>query len=129
MNFMSIQHQLTKEGIGELEKMAHRGAKKASESLSQLINQELEVKTLSARVHSIEKLSEIIGAPEEIVTTVIMEVRGEVDGNILLIYPQQAACNIADFLAKRKTGTTTKLDELDRSALRESGNIIAGSFR
>ncbi|MGB2762502.1 MAG: chemotaxis protein CheC [Minisyncoccales bacterium] len=125
---MDAQYQLTKEGIGALEKMSHNGAKNASESLSKLINQDVEVKALAARATPIEKISEIIGSPEDMVTTVIMEITGEVIGNIMLIYPHQSAINVADFLAKRKFHATVQLNELDKSAIKESGNIIAGSF-
>jgi len=125
---MDTQYQLTKEGIGALEKMSHDGAKNASESLSKLINRDVEVKALAVRAVPIEKISELIGSPEDMVTTVIMEVTGEAIGNIMLIYPQQSAINVADFLAKRELGSTVRLDGLDKSALKESGNIISGSF-
>jgi chemotaxis protein CheC len=125
---MSEKYQLTKEGLEALEKMAHEGAKNSSASLSMLINRDVSVETLAVRAIPIEKIPEVIGSPEDMVTTVIMEVRGEANGNIMLVYPKQSAINVADFLAKRELGTTTQLSELDNSALKESGNIIAGSF-
>ena len=125
---MDAKYQLTKEGTGALEKVAHEGAKQSSASLSKLINQDVRVQTLAVRTLSVEKIPEIIGSPEEMVTTVIMEVQGEVDGDIMLVYPRQSAVNVADFLAKREFGSTTQLSELDKSALKESGNIISGSF-
>lgn len=108
--------------------MAREGAKNGSASLSKLINQEVEVKTLAVRALPVEKIPEILGSPEEMATTVIMEVRGDVNGNIMLVYPQQSAINVSDFLAKRELGSTTQLSELDKSALKESGNIISGAF-
>lgn len=120
--------QLTKEGIEALEKMSHDGAKNASTALSKLIDQQVEIKALAVRAVPIEKISELIGSPEDMVTTVTMEVTGDVGGSIMLIYPKQSAVNIADLLAKRKLGTTAQLGELDKSALKESGNIISGSF-
>lgn len=108
--------------------MAREGAKNGSASLSKLINQEVEVKTLGVRALPVEKIPEILGSPEEMTTTVIMEVRGDVNGNIMLVYPQQSAINVSDFLAKRELGSTTQLSELDKSALKESGNIISGAF-
>jgi chemotaxis protein CheC len=125
---MDTNYQLTKEGVEALEKMANSGAKNASSSLSQLINQSVEMRTLAVRTLRVEKIPEIIGLPEDIVTTIIMEVRGDVNGNMMLIYPQQSAINVADFLAKRELGTTSQLSELDKSALKESGNIISGAF-
>jgi chemotaxis protein CheC len=125
---MDTKYQLTKEGITELEKMANEGAKKASKSLSSMINQETKVEALGIRVLDVEKISEIIGSPEEMVTTITLKIKGEAQGNLMLIYPQQAALNVVDLLAKREIGSTTQLSELDKSALKESGNIISGSF-
>lgn len=125
---MDTKKYFTDEGIKALEKMATEGAKGASESLSKLINQSVQVKTLHVRATPIERVSEFIAEPEALVTTVTMELSGDVYGQIMLIYPKQSAINIADFLAKRPLGKTLELDELDKSALKESGNIIAGSF-
>ncbi|MBU4347359.1 MAG: chemotaxis protein CheC [Elusimicrobia bacterium] len=125
---METKNQLTKEGIAAFEKMAHEGAKKASVSLSKLINQETEVMALAVRTLPVEKIPEIVGSPEDMVTTVIMEIKGDVNGSLALVYPQKSALNIADLLAKREIGSTAQLAELDKSALKESGNIIAGSF-
>lgn len=122
------KYHFTKEGIKALEKMSDEGAKKASESLSKLINQKVEVKAVIVKAIPVEKAGDSIGEPEDMVTTILMEISGEADGQIMLIYPRQSALNIADLLAKRPLGKTVQLDELDKSALKESGNIIAGSF-
>jgi len=119
---------LTREGIEALEKMANEGAKNASSSLSKLIDEEVEVKTLAVRTLPIEKVSSIISSPEVLTTTIVMEIKGDVDGSIMLVYPQQSAINVADLLAKRELGSITELDELDESSLKESGNIISGAF-
>lgn len=125
---MNGKTEFTKEGIIQFEKMAHEGAKKASESLSKLIDKKIEVMTLAVRTLPVEKITEIVGAPEDMVTTIIMEITGDVEGSLALIYPQKSALNVANILAKREPGSTFQLDELDKSALKESGNIIAGSF-
>jgi chemotaxis protein CheC len=125
---MNTKYQLTKEGIEALEKMAKSGAMSASASLSKLIDQEVEMKALAVRALSLEKIPEILGSPEDVATTVIMEVRGEVNGNMMLVYPRQSAINVADLLAKRQSGSTSHISELDKSALKESGNIISGAF-
>lgn len=124
---MKEQH-FTNEGIKALEKMATEGAQEASGALSKLIGQKMSVATVAVRSVPIERVSEFIAQPEERVTTILMSLSGDVGGQIMLIYPQQSAVNVADFLAKRSLGVTRELDEFDKSALKESGNIIAGSF-
>jgi len=125
---MDITQQISKQGIVQLEKMAQAGSKNASASLSRLIDQEMKVVSLAVRTLPVEKITEIIGSPEDMVTTIIMEIKGDVFGRLALIYPQKASFNVADLLAKRENGVTTRLSELDKSALKETGNIIAGAF-
>jgi len=118
----------TIEGIKQLEKMGREGAEKASESLSKIINQEIRVSTVVVRSAPLEKIAESIGKSEDLVVAILMELGGEVNGQVIMIYPQQSALNVADFLSNRTLGRTGSLSELDKSALKESGNIIAGSF-
>jgi chemotaxis protein CheC len=118
----------TIEGIAELEKMAAEGAKGASSALSKLIDQETKITTVQVRATPIDKISDFIADPEAMVTAIRMAISGDVFGNILLIYPEQSALNVADLLSKRELGSVKEIDELDKSALKESGNIIAGSF-
>jgi chemotaxis protein CheC len=119
---------LTKEGKVALEKMARDGSEKASASLSSLIKKEISVQTIFAQALPLERIADTLGDPTELVTTIMMDVSGGANGSILLIYPKQSALNIVDLLEKRPLGTTTELSVLDESALRESGNIISGSF-
>jgi chemotaxis protein CheC len=125
---MSESTHYTLEGIAALEKMAEKGAEGASEALSKLINQKTQITTVQVRATPIENISDFIADPEAKVTAIRMALSGDVFGNIMLIYPEQSALNIADMLSKRPLGTVKEIDELDKSALKESGNIIAGSF-
>jgi chemotaxis protein CheC len=112
----------------KFELMAHQGAKSAADSLSKMINKDVQIQTLAVRSLPLEEVPHVIGSPEELVTTVIMQVSGEATGDIILIYPKQSALNVADFLAKRELGKTSQLSALDKSAIKESGNVIAGAF-
>jgi len=66
--------------------------------------------------------------PESIVAGIYLPITGEVKGASLLIFPEKTAYTLCDVLVRRKLGTTRKLTELDKSALKEVGNIICGSF-
>jgi chemotaxis protein CheC len=125
---MDSKYQLTASGLAVFEKMSHIGAKNASDALSQLIAREVEVKALAVRALPVEKLTDVIGHPNESVTTVVMDVTGQVAGNIMLIFSKQSAINVADLLAKRELGATDGLAQLDISAIKEAGNIITGAF-
>jgi len=121
-------YKLTEEELAEFKKVGDIGAERAANSLSVLIGQEVNVRALTARALPVEEISKVVGGPEEISTTVIFRVTGDVGGNILLIFPQENALALADLLNRREIGTARRLSELDKSALKETGNILSGSF-
>jgi chemotaxis protein CheC len=65
---------------------------------------------------------------EEIVAGIYLPVKGAVIGAALLIFPKETAFTLSDLLVRREPGTTRKLTELDKSALKETGNIICGTY-
>ena len=100
---------------------------KASEALSKLIDRPVIVEIIKAEEKKIEELNPLIG-PEEMVAGVYLPVTGDLKGTSLLIFPQETACSLSDLLVGRQPGTTSKLNELDKSALKELGNIISGNY-
>lgn len=121
-------YELTEEELAEFKKVGDVGAQRAARSLSILIGEKVDVKALTARALAVEEISKVVGGPEEISTTVVFRVTGDVGGNILLIFPQKNALALADLLSRRRVGTARRLSELDISALKETGNILSGSF-
>ena len=125
---LTAGYELTSKEITEFKKVGDVGAKTASRALSVLINEEVSVRAVNARAVPIEKIAEVVGNPEDISTTVILRVLGDVAGDILLIFPQKNALALADLLSRRPIGTSKRLNQLDQSALKETGNILSGSF-
>jgi chemotaxis protein CheC len=121
-------NQLTPEGTVALEKMAQDGADKASLALSQLIGQHIGVEAVAVREVPLEHVVGTIGNPEDLVSSIAMDISGDLYGSVILIYPQQSAHNIADLLMKHPLGSTRELGDQECSALKESGNIISGAF-
>lgn len=100
------------------------GAGNASAALSKLADKIVKVDVPDIFVGRVEKVSEFFGNSEGVVTAVLVEISGEVSGMILLIFSPESAVNMARIL--NKTGHDG-LSELDRSALREVGNIVSGN--
>ena len=111
----------------KLTKMTDEAAKFASEALRKLSGEKVTVEVSKTKVTKIQRKFPDID-PETIVAGIYLPITGEVKGASLLIFPDKIACSLCDVLVKRKPGTTRKLTELDKSALKEVGNIICGSF-
>ena len=113
--------------MGKLQEINKHAALNASRALSKLIDRPVDVRVSEARVKKVEELASIIG-PEEIVVGIHLPVTGDIEGAALLIFPEETAFTLCDLLVKREPGTTRRLSGLDRSALKEVGNIISGSY-
>ncbi len=102
------------------------GAKQASNALSILIGKDIGIEVVKVNITSPENIPHTIGDPEMLVSSVFLSVVGDVSGNIILIFPQDDALTLTGFLTDKKD--VRILDEMGRSALKETGNIIVGSF-
>jgi chemotaxis protein CheC len=119
---------LSPKAMAHFKSMSKEGASSATAALSALIHRPIVIQALKVAAVPLEQISQTVGDPEEKVSTVMMVVQGKSNGYILIIFPHQSALNTADLMQSRPIGTTTTLSEADNSALKESGNIVAGSF-
>ena len=76
----------------------------------------------------LKKMVELAGPPESLVAAIYMKLMGDARGTALLIFPRKSAFTLVDILMKRPAGQTKFLKEIDRSALKEVGNILTGAF-
>ncbi len=111
----------------KLQEVNEQATVNASEALSKLIDRQVEVEISKTEVKRVEDLSPLVG-PEEMVAGIYLPVTGDISGAALLIFPKETAFALSDLLVKREPGTTHKLTELDKSALKEVGNIISGNY-
>lgn len=111
----------------KLQEVNEQAAVNASEALSELIDRQVEVEICRTEIKKVEDLSPLIG-PEEMVAGIYLPVTGDINGAALLIFPKETAFVLSDLLVKREPGTTHELTELDKSALKEVGNIISGNY-
>lgn len=111
----------------KLQEVNKQAALNASRALSKLIDRPVSVHISKPQVKKVEELAPIIGS-EEIVTGIYLPVTGDIKGAALLIFPEQTAFTLCDLLVKREPGTTRRLSGLDKSALKEVGNILSGNY-
>lgn len=110
--------------FGEINKQA---ALNASRALSKLIDRPIGIEISQPSVKKLNELSPIVD-PEEIVATIYLPITGAVKGATLLVFPKETSFTLSDLLVRRELGTTRKLSELDKSALKEVGNILFGNY-
>jgi chemotaxis protein CheC len=111
----------------QLKEINEQAAEKASESLGKLIVAPVDVKMRTTSVKRIEELQEETGE-EKVVVGIYLPLSGDLQGSALLTFPMETALPLSDLLVRRKVSTARELSELDKSALKEVGNILVGSY-
>lgn len=64
----------------------------------------------------------------EPVAAILMDLASQLHGHALLVMPESTGRRLVDVLTHQPPGTTQAIDEMARSCLQETGNIISSSF-
>lgn len=119
---------LSERELDLLREIGNIGTGNAATALSHLTSKKVEITVPKAEVVPISKITFIFPEPEDLVVGVRMSVRGDVIFDVLLVLNKLAAKRILQDLLGSPCDDITQLDELSRSALKEVGNIMCGSY-
>jgi chemotaxis protein CheC len=100
------------------------GAGNAATALSQMTDMKVDITTPRLDLIRVEDVTSFTGKPEEILSVVVVQVLGDAPGVMLLMFPRESALKITHSLMRKEHAL---LNEIDRAALREVGNVLAGS--
>jgi len=119
---------LSAEQMDALREIGNIGAGNAATALSQLLNQRIDMTVPRVSVLPLEQVPDVLGGPENIVAGIFLRVLGNAPGSVMFMLPRSSALVLADMLIGKEIGTTKILNDIDQSALKEIGNILAGSY-
>lgn len=104
------------------------GAGRAATALADLIGTKVDIDVPQVRIIPIENVSTILGDPERMFFVLDMELLGEVRGRIFLLFSPEHAKILSASLLRKNANDIKFDDELVQSTLKESANILSGSF-
>ncbi|NQW23978.1 MAG: chemotaxis protein CheC [SAR202 cluster bacterium] len=123
-----VEQQISVEdSLKEGARLVLLGGQNAINGLSEMVDQEIIMKTISARQIPVDDVPDLFGGREMVAVAVYLAVTGATEGHMFLVYPPQTAMSLVDLLLGEPSGTTTEITEMEASALGEMGNIM-GSF-
>jgi chemotaxis protein CheC len=111
-----------------LREISNIGMGNAVTSLAQLLDMRINMDVFLATFMPFEETIELVGGYEELVSCVSVQLTGEVPGMVLFIFSAESTFNLIDLLMGLDQGTTNDLDDFSASAVKEVGNVLAGSF-
>lgn len=115
--------------LDALREVANIGAGHAATALSQLTNRRIWVDVPEIRMAPLEEVPELLGRADEVVATVVMQVLGDLAGRTIQIFPGATATRLISILLGREdVQFPDGLGEMELSALKEAGNILASAY-
>ncbi len=111
-----------------LRELGNIGAGNATTALSQLINKKIDMGIPVVNVLEFKELAEVIGGEENPIVGILFGIEGDVNGMMMFVLEQVSAHNLVNLLMGQDIEKFEDFSEMDMSALKEIGNIIAGAY-
>jgi chemotaxis protein CheC len=112
-----------------LREIGNIGAGNATTALSQMINSKIDMKVPNVELLEFKDLPDIVGGAEKIVVGILFTLQGQIDGMMMFMMDMPASRHLVNLLmGGSEEGGTEEFTEMELSALKEIGNIIAGAY-
>jgi len=111
-----------------LREIGNIGAGNATTAISQMLGARLNMEVPSVQLMEASELGGAICDEEETVVGIFLEVLDDINGSMMFLMTMESAHIIVNKLMMRDPDYNEPFDEMDLSALKEIGNIIASSY-
>ncbi|MCD5410135.1 MAG: chemotaxis protein CheC [Clostridiales bacterium] len=110
-----------------LREIGNIGAGNAATSLSKLMQRKIDMSVPSVQILELNEVSAALGGEENTVAGIYFQISGDINGFIMLLLDIQSSKTLTNILMMRED-SSNELDEMDKSALQEVGNILSGAY-
>lgn len=114
--------------VDVLREIGNIGAGNATTAIAQMLGSRLNMQVPKVELMEASKLGGAICDEEETVVGIFLEVCNDISGSMMFLMRMDSAHVIVNKLMMRDPDYNEPFDEMDLSALKEIGNIIAASY-
>ena len=111
-----------------LKEIGNIGAGNATTAIANMLGLRIDMSVPEVAFLPVEELGSAIGAEDEIIVGIMLGVEGDIDGSMMFLMDMQSAHHVVNMLMMRDPDYSEPFNEMDLSAIKEVGNIIAGSY-
>lgn len=111
-----------------LKEIGNIGAGNATTAISNMLNLKIDMSVPQVELLPVEKITTAIGAEEEVIVGILLGVELDIDGSMMFLMDMTSAHHLVNRLMMRDYDYMEDFDEMDLSAIKEVGNIIASSY-
>ncbi len=114
--------------IDVLKEIGNIGAGNAATTLSMMLSKKVAMSVPQVKIIGIQEIANILGGPENQVVGILFTLSKDIEGMMMFILKQEFAHLAVNQLMGRELESFSDFEEMDLSALKEIGNIMAGSY-
>lgn len=111
-----------------LREIGNIGAGNATTAIASMLSLKINMNVPKVELLEISKLGAAICPEDETVVGIFLELSHDIDGSMMFLMRMKPAQYLVNKLMMRDIEYEGEFDEMDLSALKEIGNIIAGSY-
>jgi chemotaxis protein CheC len=111
-----------------LREIGNIGAGNAATALAKMLNKKIGMDVPKVKILEFKNVNEILGGEEILVIGILLRVNGDLNGDMMFILEYKAARVLVNILMGNAPDDFSDFSEIELSALREIGNILAGSY-
>lgn len=114
--------------VDVLRELGNVGAGNATTAIASMLGIRIDMSVPKVELMKASKMGSAIGPEDEIVVGIFLEVQEDIEGSMMFLLKMDSAYYLVNKLMGRDLTYQEEFDEMDLSALKEIGNIIAGSY-
>lgn len=111
-----------------LREIGNIGAGNATTAVATMLNIKLNMEVPNVKLLAVQDLNTAIGSEEEEIVGIYLGVQDDIDGSLMFLLKMDDAHRLVNHLLAKSPENRDPFDEMAMSAMKEIGNIIAGSY-
>ncbi len=111
-----------------LREIGNIGSGNSATSLAQILSSSIDIGVPTVRDLEYNEVIDMLGGPEQVVIGLLIRLTGDIKGMMMYLLKDNFADKVTTTFYGKKTSSVLELDEMDRSAVCEMGNIMASAY-
>ncbi|MCR4673825.1 MAG: chemotaxis protein CheC [Lachnospiraceae bacterium] len=127
MSDISVE-EINDKYIDVLKEIGNIGAGNATTAIANMLSLKVDMSVPMVDLTPVEKIGSIIGSEEDIIVGIMLGVETDITGSMMFLLDLPSAHHLVNRMMMRDPEYMEDFDEMDLSAVKEIGNIIAGAY-
>jgi len=111
-----------------LSEVGNIGAGNAATALSHILADKVMMSVPRLQIIDVNAMTTILGGPENEVVGILVNMTDDAEGMLLFLLDKAFICLLVNVLMDKNITNFTDIEDIDLSAIKEIGNILAGSY-